>query len=108
MKFLKAGKIHEQYITGSVGSVVMSGGYLYIYLGDTLLHIASIPLPNLLGEMNRDTEVVNKDEFKDEKGNEFRISIFSSAAGIYWELETYPEDEKIVSQLRYEVKINEY
>ena len=98
----------ESNTTGSVGNVALAGGYLYIYLGDTLLHIASIPVPNLIGDMNRNTEVANQDEFADESGHEFLISIYSSAAGIYWELENYPEDKNILSQLRYEVKINEY
>ncbi len=57
MGLSKARKMQkESNTTGSVGNVALAGGYFYIYLGDTLLHIASIPVPNLLGEMNRDKD----------------------------------------------------
>lgn len=101
-------RLHQADIMGSVGNVALAGGYLYIYSGDMLLHIASIPSPNLLGGSNRDTEVENHDEFTDENGNLYLISIFSSAGGIHWELEAYPDDQEVLEQLRYEVKLNEY
>lgn len=108
MRLTEPKSLHGAETRDSVGNVALGGGYLYIYSGNTLLHIASIPSPNLLGGSNRDTEVENHDEFTDEKGNTYIISIFSSAAGIYWELEKYPQEQKVLKQLRYEVKLNEY
>ncbi len=98
----------KPYLEGSVGSVASNGGYLYIYKGDTLLHIAGIPSPNLLGERRQDTEVDNIGEFIDSEGNNYRIVIYSSAYGIEWFLEEYPEDEETLHQLHYEVQLNEY
>lgn len=108
MGFSEARQLHGPDTMGYVSNVALVGGYLYIYSGDTLLHIASIPSPNLLGCMDRHTEVENHDEFTDEKGNPYVIAIYSSAAGIHWELEKHPEEQKVLQQLRYEVKLNEY
>lgn len=98
----------KPYLEGSVDSVALNGGYLYIYKGDTLLHITGIPAPNLLGERKQDTEVDNVGEFVDESGNEYRIVVYSSAYGIEWCLEEYPEDETTLRQLQYKIELNEY
>ena len=98
----------QPYLEGSVGSVASNGGYLYIYKGNSLLHIAGIPSPNLLGERKQDTEVDNIGEFVDLEGNNYRIAIYSSVYGVEWYLEEYPEDEETLQQLHYEVQLNEY
>jgi hypothetical protein len=72
------------YLEGSENLVALNGGYLYIYQGDDLLHIASIPSPNLLGDRTRDTIIDNIDEFQDSTENEYTIIIYSSSVGIEW------------------------
>lgn len=50
----------SEHLEGKDANVALAGGYLYIYLDDTLLHIASIPSPNLLAD--RSSEVrLNED-----------------------------------------------
>jgi len=96
------------YLAGSENLVALNGGYLYIYQGDDLLHIASIPAPNLLGDRTRDTMIDNIDEFQDSAGNQYTIIIYSSSVGIEWYLDRYPDNEAVLMTLRYEVKLNEY
>ena len=96
-----------EHIEGNVGDVALGGGYLYIYQADALLHIASIPSPNLLAERSSDSVVENVDEFEDTLGNQYLISIASSISGIYWRLEERPDDESLLMQLHYEIKLNE-
>jgi len=98
----------RRHLEGSEGSVALNGGYLYIYQGDDLLHIASIPSPHLLGERTHDTVVDNIDEFQDRTGNRYTIVINSSSTGIEWYLESYPDDKTALMTLRYEIKLNEY
>ncbi|MEA3523298.1 MAG: hypothetical protein U9R50_10000 [Campylobacterota bacterium] len=101
-------KQKKQNIEGSSGQPALNGGYLYIYLEDELLYIVSIPSPNLMGENSSQSTVENYDEFEDTNGNEYSIAVFSSMYDIQWYLYTYPEDEKTVQKIRYEVKYNEY
>ena len=97
----------SEHVEGSDGSVALAGGYLYIYLDDKLIHIASIPSPYLLADRSSDSVVENVDEFEDENGNEFVIAIYSSLAGIEWQLEEYPDDAGLLMRLHYEVRLNE-
>jgi|GEM_PF-1267787 len=97
----------KEHIEGFDGSVALSGGYLYIYLADDLIHIASIPSPNLLAERSLDSVVENQDDFQDGFGNEYSIAIFSSITGVQWYLERYPDDDNILMSLHYRVKLNE-
>ena len=53
----------SEHVEGSDSSLALAGGYLYIYLGDTLLHIASIPSPYRLADRSTDSVVENVDEF---------------------------------------------
>ncbi|MEI6269941.1 MAG: hypothetical protein WCP01_13760 [Methylococcaceae bacterium] len=97
----------KEHIEGSDGNVALGGGYLYIYLADDLIHIASIPSPNLLAERPLDSVVENQDDFLDGFGNGYSIAIFSSITGIQWYLERYPNDDNILMRLHYRVKLNE-
>jgi len=97
----------NEHIEGTNGNVALNGGYLYIYLADDLIHIASIPSPNFLAERSFDSAVENQDDFQDEFGNEYSIAIFSSITGINWYLEQYPDDVTTLMQLHYVVKLNE-
>lgn len=97
----------SEHLEGSDGSVALAGGYLYIYLDDRLLHIASIPSPYLLADRSTESVVENVDEFEDENGHEFVIAIYSSIAGIIWHLAEYPNDTDLLMRLRYEVRLNE-
>ena len=100
--------MYNNNLESSESLPAIDGGYLYIYKGKELLAIVSIPRPNLLAERSRDSIVENDDYFTDEDGNEYSITIQSSMYGIDWFLTKYPDDENIISQLRYEVKYNEY
>ncbi len=97
----------SEHLEGSDGQVALGGGYLYIYKNDKLIHIASIPSPNLLADHSSDSIVDNVDEFEDESGNQFEIAIYSSMTGIEWYLEKYPEDEELLMGMHYEIRLNE-
>ncbi len=97
----------SEHLKGSVASVALAGGYLYIYLDDALIHIASIPSPNLLADRSSDSVVENVDQFEDDNGNDFVIAIYSSMTGIEWHLEDYPDDMDLLMRLRYDVRLNE-
>jgi hypothetical protein len=98
----------QKHIMGDNMLPALNGGYLYIYKNEKLLHIASIPSPNLLGDNYRQSVVENDEYFKDDNGNEFGIDILSSPAGINWYLTSYPDDENIIKSINYQVKQNEF
>lgn len=96
-----------EHLQGADGRVAMGGGYLYIYLHGSLIHIAGIPSPYLLADRTSDSTVENFDEFVDAEGNEFGIAIYSSIAGIEWSLDRHPDDDNLILGLTYEVKLND-
>lgn len=96
-----------EHLQGADGRVALEGGYLYIYLHGTLMHIAGIPSPYLLADRASDSTVENTDEFIDHDGHEFEIAIYSSITGIEWELCSYPDDEALILGISYEVKLND-
>lgn len=98
----------SDHLEGRDGRVAPDGGYLYIYLGDTLIHISSIPSPNLLADRSSDSVVENIDEFDDHDGNKFVVAISSSIAGIDWTMEQHPDDMEIIMNLHYDVRLNEH
>jgi hypothetical protein len=98
----------KEHLAGNNDRPALNGGYLYVYKGDKLLHIASIPSPNLLGDNYRHSFVENDEYFSDDNGNEFRIDILSSNVGVDWILSSYPDDENTVKSIRYKVKQNEF
>jgi len=98
----------ESHLQGSSGEPAIDGGYLYVYLDNNLLTIVGIPSPNLVAEKSSDSLVENYEEFTDSDGNNYVISIFSSIYDIYWELNEYPDDDKLINSIRYEVKYNEH
>jgi hypothetical protein len=97
----------RDHLEGAEGAAALDGGYLYIYSGDELLHIASIPAPDILAERMSDSTIVNHDWFTDKTGNDFGVEIYSSLAGIHWQVTDYPEDIAQVLRLRFEVKLND-
>ncbi|QEA39589.1 hypothetical protein FGL86_11210 [Pistricoccus aurantiacus] len=102
-----AGNEFADHLEGSDNRVALSGGYLYIHRGKRLVHIASIPSPNLLAERLSDSVVENTDTFVDEAGNEYTIVIDSTMVGITWSLEEYPTDPDVIRELHYEVRLND-
>jgi hypothetical protein len=99
---------YENVLNGSESLPPINGAYLYVYKGDKLLGIVSIPSPNLMAENYRDSVVTNYEELVDEEGNEYEVEVISSNAGIDWEFVKYPDDENILKQLKVEVKYNEF
>jgi hypothetical protein len=97
----------SEHLQGTDSRVALGGGYLYIYLHGALIHIAGIPSPYLLAERTSDSTVENFDEFTDDEGHDFEIAIYSSIAGIEWDLHHYPNDEHLILGLTYEVKLND-
>lgn len=102
-------KISElsEHLQGSDSRVALEGGYLYIYLHETLIHIAGIPSPYLLADRSSDSTVENSDEFSDTDGHQFEIAIYSSITGIEWDVYSYPDDENLILGLTYEIKLND-
>ncbi|CAN2049205.1 conserved hypothetical protein [Candidatus Magnetomoraceae bacterium gMMP-13] len=98
----------EEHLSGANAEIALNGGYLYIYKDDKLLHIASIPSPNLLADNFSQSVVENNEDFNDDNGNEFTIDILSSKVGVDWNLTSYPDDENIIKNIQYKVKLNEY
>jgi hypothetical protein len=96
-----------EHLEGTDSCVALAGGYLYIFQDDALIHIASIPSPNLLADRSSDSVIENVDEFVDENGNEFVIVIFSSITGIDWHLAEYPDDTDLLMRMHYDVRLNE-
>ena len=95
------------HLQGTDSRVALEGGYLYIYLHGSLIHIAGIPSPYLLADRASDSTVENTDAFTDKDGHDFKIVIYSSITGIEWELYNHPDDESLILGLTYEVKIND-
>ena len=95
------------HLQGAVGHVALAGGYLYIYVDDRLIHISSIPSPNVFADWSSESVVENVDQFEDESGNEFVIAISSSMKGIEWSLKAYPDDTHLLMRLHYDVSLNE-
>ncbi len=98
----------EKYLSGNDRIPALNGGYLYIYKNEKLLHIASIPSPNLSGENYRQSVVENDEHFSDSEGNEFTIGILSSNVGVDWHMTSYPDDENTLKNIRYEIRQNEF
>ena len=78
----------------SLGPLI-DGGILTIYFNDEELHQVSVSAPNLGGEKNADSTVSDEDEFYDEFGNSYEISIHSSMYDLYYTIElSHIEDEE--------------
>jgi len=109
MGYLKKKQMEiENHLSGSESLPAINGGFLYVYVQEKNVAIASIPSPNLLAETASKSTVINFDDFTDDEGNEYTISVASSSYGVDWELIKYPEDEEILKSVTYEVKYNEY
>ena len=92
----------------TLGSLI-DGGTLTIYFNNKELHKTSISAPYLGGEKNADTTIINEDNFYDEFGNSYTISIYSSMYNLSYSIELYDteneEKSKIVCDgLRVEVE----
>jgi len=96
----------ESILTGNEAIPAVNGAYLYVYKGDKLLGIVSIPSPNLMADNYRESMVINDDILVDENGKEYEIEVISSNYGIDWEFLRYPDDD--IDDIRVEVKYNEY
>ena len=99
---------YENILNGNESLPPINGAYLYVYKGDKLLGIVGVPSPNLMAENYRDSIVENSDVLVDEEGNEYEIEVISSNYGIDWNFINYPDDKKILDNLRVEVKYNEF
>lgn len=109
MGYIKQKQIElEQHLSGADPLPALNGGYIYIYENEKLLHIASVPSPNLLGDNYRQSVVENDEYFSDDNGNKFTIDILSSKVGVDWQLTSYPDDENLIKSIRYKVKHNEF
>ncbi len=94
----------ETKLGGNTGMPAVDDGYIYVYLDDDELHIASVPSFNLMGDNRRQNLVENFEEFSDEDGNEYAIRIYSSNDGVEWELEIYPKNEKLRGEIAKKIR----
>lgn len=78
----------------SLGPLI-DGGILTIYFNNEELHKVSVSAPYLGGEKNSESTITDEDEFYDEFGNSYEISIYSSMYDLYYTIElSHAEDEE--------------
>ncbi len=99
MKFLK---------NGNYCMPPINGGYLIMTLDGEEFHIISAPSMILNTDRHRDIVVENFDHFKDEQGNIFDISVYSSNVGVDWELQVNTEDSSLKNRIDLEYHANDY
>jgi len=101
----------SKMIKGNDGLPPISGGYISIKKNGNEFHIASVPSFVLGADRYRDSVSENDDEFEDNEGNEFAISIRSSNAGVDWELSLSAkngDDEDLAKRINMEYQSNDY
>ncbi len=88
----------------------VSGGCLIIMLDREAMQVVSVPSPNLFADRYRHSISENSDTFKDAAGNEFSISVWSSNAGVDWQLDVTSNDdaEGLKHRIGVEYKPNEF
>ncbi len=86
----------------------LNGGYIVITLDGEELHLVSAPSMVWGAGRHRDSVAENFDEFDDEHGNEFRISIYSSNVGVDWEIDITTEDDILKDHISVEYHANDY
>jgi len=101
----------SKIITGNDGLLPILGGYIYIKKEGKEFHIASVPslAPGI--NLYRENVLENDDNFKDNEGNQFVISIWSSHVGIDWKLRLSAkngDDEALAKQIEMEYQSNDY
>jgi hypothetical protein len=101
----------SQSISGTVPSPALSGGYISVMKDGEEIHIVSVPSFVFGADRYRDSTSQNEDEFEDDEGNEFFISIVSSNVGVDWELSLSARngnDKDLVSRIKIDYQSNEY
>ncbi len=100
-----------ELITGEDSLPSLYGGYLSIIKDGKEIHIFSVPSLVFAADRYRDSVSENDDEFEDDEGNEFSISIRSSNIGVEWELDLSAkngDDKTLVSRIKMEYQSNDY
>ncbi len=98
-------------ITGNDCLPPVSGGYISIKKDGKEIHIASVPSFVPGADRYRDSVSENDDEFEDDEGNEFSISIWSSNVGVEWALNLSAkngDDKSLLSRIKTEYQSNDY
>ncbi|MDY4370126.1 hypothetical protein SNR26_20700 [Pectobacterium brasiliense] len=86
----------------------VSGGYLVITIDGEEIATVGVPSP-AFEDRYRDSLVENDDEFTDEEGNTYSISVYSSNVGVEWVVTVDSEDtDSIKDRLHVEYQANEY
>ncbi len=101
----------SQSITGNDSLPSVSGGYISIIKDGKEIHIASVPSFVLGADRYRDSVSENDDEFQDDEGNEFSISIWSSNVGVDWKLNLSAkngDDGALASRIKMDYQRNDY
>lgn len=92
-------------------SPALSGGYISIIKDGKEIHISSVPSFVFGSDRYRDSLSRNEDEFEDDEGNEFSITIVSSNVGVDWELRFSAkngQDQDLASRIAMDYQKNEY
>ncbi len=89
----------------------MFGGYISIRKDGNEFYIASVPSFVLGADRYRESVSENDEKFKDDEGNEFEISIWSSTVGVDWKLSLSAkngDDEVLEKRISMEYQNNDY
>lgn len=96
-------------IEGNDSLPSVSGGYLLISLDGQELATVGVPSPRYEDRYS-DSVVENDDEFDDEEGNRYSVSVYSSNVGVDWVVSVSNEgnDADIKKRIKVEYQANEY
>lgn len=82
-------------INGTTSMPTPFGGYLILNLDGKEFHITSVPSPVANHLPYQNIVVENSDIVADSEGNEFDINVYSSSAGVDWQIEIKPANPQV-------------
>ncbi|HGL3854413.1 TPA: hypothetical protein ACKE3U_003739 [Klebsiella aerogenes] len=86
----------------------VSGGYLVIFIDGEEFSSVSVPSPNYADKYS-DSVVENDDDFEDDEGNSYSVSVYSSNVGVDWSIEvTSEKSDELRDRVYAEYIPNEY
>jgi len=94
----------DNNLEGEESLPALNGGYIKLIKNEKVIFLAKVPSPNMFVDRYSDSLVENKEYFEDEDG-EYEFFIFSSSNGVKWEVKINSKDNKDLSKLKNEIKI---
>lgn len=104
-------KEQSKHYEGSSGSVAFSGGYLDIKIDGKTIATVSVPAPDFTAERSRDSIVSWDEQFQDNEGNDYDVTVHSSIYGVEWEIDIKVDEtscqasEKILHDIKDRINI---